>query len=272
MLLQSQPVREYATFAKVPLSPPQPSQRQSASFCSRLFLSYADDMMRIGNQRQLHQDDLLELDDDTRSQVAYEKFKVQFDRHDQSILRTVVHTYGWKFMLLGLALVFSTACNLFAPVVLHHVIDAFTAPEVDLMSLSVWLAPFFASRLVNALVSPHASFQAELIVFRLGVSLKALLFEKAMRCSVQSRSDDKAVDLANIYTSDVDRVVQCSNDINTLWILPIQIGVAVYMLYDVLGLAAFAGLAAIALSMIMIAPFTGHIPYLVTLQIDKLVT
>ncbi|KAG2525914.1 hypothetical protein JM16_004152, partial [Phytophthora kernoviae] len=256
MMLQSPSSREYATFLKVPPSSPKASQRESASFCSRLFLSYADDMMQIGNQRQLDQEDLLELDDDTRSQVAYANFKRQYDRHDQSIIRTVMHTYGWKFLFFGLASAFSTTCNLFAPVVLHRVIDAFTTPEMDLKGLGVWLAPFFVSRLVNALVSPHADFQVQLVVFRMAVSLKALLFEKAMQCSVQSRNEGNTVDLANIYTSDVERVLQCTNEINTLWILPIQIGVVVYMLYDILGLAAFAGLVVIALSMLVAFFFT----------------
>ncbi|KAL4151109.1 hypothetical protein PRNP1_010495 [Phytophthora ramorum] len=257
MLLQNSPsAREYATFLKVPSASPKAPRRQSASLLSRLFLSYADEMMATGNTRQLDQDDLLELDDDSRSAVAYAHFRRHYDQQDQSIVRTIVHGYGWTFLLCGLAWAFTTACLLFAPVVLHHVIDTFAAPEMDMASLGVWLAAFFASRLANALVTPHVDFQVQLMMFRMAVSLRALLFEKTMRRSIQSRSDDKAVDIANIYTSDIQRIIQCANQINALWILPIQIGVVVYMLYDVLGLAAFAGLVVIALSMLVAFFFT----------------
>ncbi|KAG7377287.1 hypothetical protein PHYPSEUDO_011928 [Phytophthora pseudosyringae] len=208
-------------------------------------------MMQTGNTRQLNQEDLLELDDDCRSEVAYAFFKRHFDQRGQSIVRAIGHGYGWEFLLSGLASAFTTACILFAPVVLHHVIDAFAAPEMDVTSLGVWLAAFFASRLANALVGPRVDFQLQMMAFRIAVSLRALLFEKTMRRSIQSRSDDKAVDIANIYSSDIQRVIQCANEINTLWILPIQIVVVVYMLYVVLGLAAFAGLAVIALSMLV---------------------
>ncbi|KAL4168929.1 hypothetical protein KRP22_012319 [Phytophthora ramorum] len=257
MLLQNSPsAREYATFLKVPSASPKALRRQSASLLSRLFLSYADEMMATGNTRQLDQDDLLELDDDSRSAVAYAHFRRHYDQQGQSIVRTIVHGYGWTFLLCGLAWAFTTACLLFAPVVLHHVIDTFAAPEMDTASLGVWLAAFFASRLANALVTPHVDFQVQLMMFRMAVSLRALLFEKTMRRSIQSRSDDKAVDIANIYTSDIQRIIQCANQINALWILPIQIGVVVYMLYDVLGLAAFAGLVVIALSMLVAFFFT----------------
>ncbi|EGZ11447.1 hypothetical protein PHYSODRAFT_338156 [Phytophthora sojae] len=252
MLLQNNPPssRKYATFVGVPPASPTVPQRQSASLLSRLFLSYADDMMRIGNARQLNQDDLLALDDESRSAVAYAYFKRHYDRHGRSIVRAIVHGYGSRFLLCGLASVFTTACILFAPIVLHHVIDAFAAPEMDLTSLGLWLAAFFASRLANALVTPHVDFQLQLMTFRMAVSLRALLFEKTMRRSIQSRSNDKAVDIANIYSSDIQRVIQCTNEINTIWIFPIQIGVVVYMLYDVLGVAALAGFVVIALSML----------------------
>ncbi|KAG2776896.1 hypothetical protein PC116_g31505, partial [Phytophthora cactorum] len=183
-------------------------------------------------------------------------FKRHYDQQHQSIVRAIVHGYGWKFLLCGLASAFTTACILFAPAVLHHVIDAFAALEMDLTSLGMWLVAFFASRLANALVAPHVDFQIQLMVFHIAVSLRALLFEKTMRRSIQSRSDDKAVDIANIYSSDIQRVIQCANEINTLWILPIQIGVVVYMLYVVLGVSAFAGLAVITLSMLVAFFFT----------------
>ncbi|KAE9112320.1 Multidrug resistance-associated protein 1 [Phytophthora fragariae] len=251
MLLQSESSSKYATFLRVPAP-----RRQSASLLSKLFLSYADDMMRTGNARQLNPDDLLELEAESRSAVAYAHFKRHFDRHDQSIIRAIVGGYGGRFLLCGLASVLTTACVLFAPAVLHHVIDAFAAPTLELPSLALWLAAFFASRLFIALVTPHVDFQLQLMVFRLAVALRALLFEKTMRRSIQSRSDDKAVDIANIYSADIDRVIYVASEINMLWLLPIQIGVVVYMLYDVLDVAAFAGLVVIALSMLMAFFFT----------------
>ncbi|ETP31259.1 hypothetical protein F442_19866 [Phytophthora nicotianae P10297] len=77
-----------------------------------------------------------------------------------------------------------------------------------------------------------------------------------MRRSIQSRSDDKAVDVANNYSLDIQRVIQCANEINTLWIVPIQIGAVVFILYVVLGVSAFAGLVVIALSMLVAFFFT----------------
>ncbi|GAB9475808.1 Abc transporter c family member 5, partial [Globisporangium polare] len=232
----------------------------SASFFSRMLFSYATPMMQKGNERQLNNEDLWDLEGENRTAVAFEKYNEQYERHRKSVPWAMWYTYGWSFFLCGLATVFSTACNLFAPQVLHHVIDAFTAPEIDVEDLTIWLGAFFASRLVNAIVAAQMGFYLELVALRLTVSLKTLLFQKAMRRSIQSKNEAKTVDISNLYTSDVSNILWAAFQINNLWILPVQIGVVVYMLYDVIGLAAFAGLGVIGGSMLIsfvIAKFSG---------------
>ncbi|RLN91060.1 hypothetical protein BBJ28_00026565, partial [Nothophytophthora sp. Chile5] len=250
-------VKNYATFPDVSADVAEEKQQLrastpgAASFFSRLSFSYANPMMSTGNTRQLNNDDLWELEGENRSAAAYDEFNVHYERHNKSIPKAMVTAYGGRFLVCGLAMLFSTACNLFAPAVLNHVITVFTAPEIDMNSLAVWLGVFFASRIVNAILSAQMRFYLELIALRLTVTLKTLLFQKAMRRSIQSRSESKAVDISNLFSSDVDNVLWAAFQINSLWIIPIQIAVVVYMLYAVIDVAAFAGLAVIAISMLL---------------------
>ncbi|KAG2966849.1 ABC transporter C family member 9, partial [Phytophthora cactorum] len=232
----------------------------TASFWSQLFFSYANPMMDTGNQRQLNFEDLWELEGKNRSAAALGEFVVQYERHGKSITRAMVATYGREFLMWGLVMLVSTACGLFAPVVLNHVIEALSMAEIDMNGLSVWLGVFFASRFVNAILSVQMNYGLELIALRLTVTLKTLLFQKAMRRSLRTKSDSGAVDIANLLTSDVNNVLWAAFQVNKLWIIPIQIVVAVWMLYAVIGLAAFAGLAVIAVSMLasyFLARFSG---------------
>ncbi|KAG3124236.1 hypothetical protein PC128_g27506, partial [Phytophthora cactorum] len=207
-------------------------------------------MMRAGNTRQLDNDDLWELEGENRSAAAFDEFVVHYERHDKSIIKGMATAYGGRFFLCGLATLFSTACNVFAPAVLNHVVTVFAAPQIDMSNLSIWLGVFFASRLVNAIVISQMHFYLELIALRLTVTLKALLFRKAMRRSIQSKGESKTVDISNLFSSDVDNVLWAAFQINSLWVIPLQIAVVVYMLYAVIDLAAFAGLGVIAVSML----------------------
>ncbi|KAJ0389781.1 hypothetical protein ATCC90586_011621 [Pythium insidiosum] len=55
--------------------------------------------------------------------------------------------------------------------------------------------------------------------------------------------------MVNLFSSDVNNVLWAAFNVNMLWILPLQIAVVLYMLYNVIDLAAFAGLGVIAVSM-----------------------
>ncbi|KAE9102605.1 Multidrug resistance-associated protein 1 [Phytophthora fragariae] len=230
------------------------STLSDASFLSRLFFSFANPVMNTGNLRQLNFEDLWELKGELRSAAALKEFVEHFERHDKSISKAMAAAYGAEFLRWGLAMLFSTACGLFAPVVLNHVISAFSEVDLDINDLSMWLGVFFVSRFVDAILSTQMNYALELVALRLTVTLKTLLFHKAMRRSFRTKNDPAAVEMSNLLTSDV-------NNVNKLWVIPIQIVVAVWMLYVVIGLAAFAGLAVIAVSILasyFLAKFSGE--------------
>lgn len=207
--------------------------------------------MSTGSRRQLELDDLWALDGDDSCARACAALKTNLDLRGGSVLKAVLAAYGPKIALCGAAALFSTACSVFAPVVLHHFIDAFTAPQLDVKDLSLWLGIFFASRLLNVAVLSQMQFRSQLIALRLTGGLKSLLYEKSLRRRVGGASeDDKAADIVNLFTADMTNILWAAVQVNNLWILPLQVAVITYLLFTVLGLAALAGLIVILLSMI----------------------
>lgn len=199
--------------------------------------------MRLGNERQLQNDDLWELEDEYMTQNAFAELNEQYVRRNRSVLAAVWFMYWSAFVVCGFGAVVSMACELFAPVVLNYVITAFAAPVMDMDSLMRWLAVFLVSRVVNAVVYTQMVFRLEMTSLRLTSVIKALLFQKAMRRSSLSRSDADMVDISNLFATDDDNIVTAAPQLNKMWLLPIQIAVVIAMLYSVLGLIAFAGLA-----------------------------
>ncbi|KAJ0395751.1 hypothetical protein P43SY_005668 [Pythium insidiosum] len=221
----------------------------ATSWWSQLLFRFVDPVMAVGNQRQLGIDDLWEVQGENQTARAYDTFKRQFDRCRGSVLRAMAATYAKPFLACGAATLFTSACSVFAPAVLHHVVDAFTADTLDFHDLSLWLGAFFLSKLVNAFVVAQSGFYLELVALRLVNAMKSLLFEKALRRSVHANHDADVPDLVNLFSSDVNNVLWAAFNVNMLWILPLQIAVVLYMLYNVIDLAAFAGLGVIAVSM-----------------------
>ncbi|KAL4166209.1 hypothetical protein KRP22_013474 [Phytophthora ramorum] len=237
----------YSTFDKS--RPDAPSDGPEAASCgSRLLFSFAGPLMQLGAERQLTPDDLWELERANQTKTAFSAFSQHYETSTGSLVHAVARSYGGKLALCGAASLVSAACGLFAPLVLHHVIEAFAAPVTDLPDLSLWLGLFFTSRLVNALVSAHLAYYLDVLGLRLTAALKALLFQKTLRRNAAKAPPAEAVDVSNLFTSDANSVSTVAHYINSAWILPVQIGGVVYMLYWVIGAAAFAGLAVIGAS------------------------
>ncbi|TYZ57199.1 hypothetical protein PybrP1_011149 [[Pythium] brassicae (nom. inval.)] len=249
------------------------SSASNASFLSRLLFSYATPKMQLGNERQLNHDDLWTLEGDDEPAEAFRQFNEQFERHHKSVLSGMWHSYARSLLLCGIATAFSVACTLFAPQVLHHVIGAIAAPAIETTDLVIWLGAFFASRPANVVVAAQMNFHLQRVVLRLTVALNTLIFTKAMKRSIQSKSDAKAIAISNLYSPDVSNVMWAAFKINNLWIMPVQIAVIVFMLYNVIGLAAFAGLGAIGLSMfasIVVAKIAGSIYKTMAVSLDRI--
>ena len=185
--------------------------------------------MKEGNHRQLNQEDLWRLKPANQSKELHKQFKHNLGATHGAIVPALVRTYGRPVLICGLASFFTVACDVFAPVVLNHVIDAFAAPALDIEGLLSWLGAFFASRLVNAVISSHNEFRMEIKVgLRLTAALKTMIFDKLLRCSRSGKRRSKEGDIANLLTTDIDTVMWASFVLNKALIMPLQIVVVIY--------------------------------------------
>jgi hypothetical protein len=72
-------------------------------------------------------------------------------------------------------------------------------------------------------------------------------YQKTLLLSSQSRQAHTLGSITNLYTVDADRVVAVTVALHNFWALPLQIGIAMVLLYYVVSWAMFAGLGAIVL-------------------------
>ncbi|DAZ98524.1 TPA: hypothetical protein N0F65_007023 [Lagenidium giganteum] len=146
----------------------------TGSWWSKTLFAASYPVMQQGKERQLNLEDLWQLERENRSAEAFAKFKRRYLSYNALSSVPPLHRTA------------CTSCQ----------------PELDFEDLIKWLAAFFASRLLNAFLTAHAFYHIEVALIRLGVSLKSLLFEKAMRRSMQSKQDKNAVEISNLYSVD----------------------------------------------------------------------
>ena len=83
----------------------------------------------------------------------------------------------------------------------------------------------------------------------------SMFFRKSLRISSAGKKDTTSGEIVNLMSVDAQRICDLVPYVNMLWSSPLQIVVAIYMLYQILGPSVFAGL----LVMIVLVPVNGVI-------------
>ena len=70
-----------------------------------------------------------------------------------------------------------------------------------------------------------------------------------------ARKDSTVGEVVNLMAVDAQRLMDLTAYVNLAWSSPLQIALSIYFLYDIIGVAVFAGLAV----MILLVPVNGFL-------------
>ncbi|KAH9180101.1 hypothetical protein AeNC1_017255, partial [Aphanomyces euteiches] len=236
MLRSNQP--KYSTFdaATKKVHP-----RQEASFLSRVFLSWCLPLVR--EQRQLNIDDVWSLENINTAETNTKALSASFKR-SQSVFWSGMDVYGYLYVLSGFMALCTRLLELVGPIVLQKVVESTS----DANQMIFWLGTLLVAKVSRALLWSHMVVLEDTVGIRFVGALKGIMFQKLLSKASYAKSDIPV--LANVYSADMDSLLWASVSLNNLWILPTQVVVISYMLYQQIGAAAFAGMGMIVLSLL----------------------
>ncbi|CAK4074732.1 unnamed protein product, partial [Aphanomyces euteiches] len=200
----------------------------AASVWSTLSFGWAESLIALGNDRQLSSDDMWPLQD--ANKVAP--------------LSTFFSIYWRPFVGIGVLELFIAVCSLYGPgFVLGQVIAALEAAEFDSIYVLKLVGSLFGLSVANAVAKAHMSFLNNLVGMQFSACLRSMLFEKSLKLSAKSKKDKSAGDIANLFSVDVVNVMDFALNAHQMWVVPLQLLVVLFLLYQVVGWASFVGLA-----------------------------
>ncbi|GLE07737.1 hypothetical protein PINS_up018368 [Pythium insidiosum] len=220
---------------------------QARAWCvSRALLSWVSPLIALGNRKQLDGDDIWPLQRAHQAAVVSTPFARDYEA-TQSIVRAFLRSFGWRFVLTGVAFFVSTASTLVGPLVLNHVVSALSAHTYDVRDLLTWILGLLATQLVQALADNYANFDSEVIAIQFTGALKNLIYRKTLKLDAEARREKSVGDITNMYTTDCEMILMAAYFVHQLWLVPLQVVGAGVLLYRLLGPASFAGFGVILL-------------------------
>uniref|UniRef100_A0A804RD73 ABC transporter C family member 3 n=3 Tax=Zea mays TaxID=4577 RepID=A0A804RD73_MAIZE len=103
---------------------------------------------------------------------------------------------------------------------------------------------FVVAKVLECLSQRHLFFRLQQAGIRARSALVAVLYQKSLALSSQSRRSHTSGEMINIVSVDADRVGIFSWYLHEVWQVPLQVVMAMFILYSTLGVASLAALGA----------------------------
>ncbi|KAK3912845.1 Canalicular multispecific organic anion transporter 2 [Frankliniella fusca] len=254
-----------------------------ASFINKIFFGWYDRMAWKGFRRPLEQKDLWELNPMDMSTGVVPLFFSHWNKQNKkadakafasakprkavSVLPALFRSFGGPFVFAAAMELCGNMLTFVSPQILKRLI-AFTVDVNEPMWKGlVYAGAMLITALVQTLLMSQYNIRMNLVGMRVRTALVAAIYRKSLRMSNVARKDKTVGEIVTLMSVDAQRFLDLGGLITMVWSAPIQIIVALYFLWDILGVSVLAGLA----SMILLIPVNGVIANkMKTLQIKQM--
>uniref|UniRef100_A0A0U9HSH2 Putative ABCC protein n=1 Tax=Chrysomela populi TaxID=154003 RepID=A0A0U9HSH2_CHRPP len=268
----------------------KPSPEITSNICSRLFYCWFLPFFKFGYQNNLQVKDIYntteydlsgsladELERNWMNEIERENGKKENGKKKSkpSLTKAIFKTFYKPYSVYGICLFLQCAViKMLQPIVLALYIQFYDTSSEELSSTTGWL---FGSGVVllaflNVTITHFTSLGCQRVGMRVRIACCSLIYRKLLKLNHTSLGQTAAGQLVNLLSNDVLRFDLASNFLHYAWIMPIQAVLAFYVMYSNVGIAAVAGMLAIAIQAIPIQGYLsklqGILRYKIALRTD----
>ncbi|GAA30468.2 ATP-binding cassette subfamily C (CFTR/MRP) member 10, partial [Clonorchis sinensis] len=209
----------YGELADISKLPPLPIRLNTIDLESKI----AADQKLFGNNNG----------DDSKSSV----------RNSWPFIKFVSRVFGTEFVFLGFLKFMLSAINLCSPVALNFFILSLSNKDSSYSLSSLWGGLLVSLTFLAALVGAHYDYRMATFGYKIRVSVTTLLYRRILSVRTTSLSGIGTGGLVNYLTADADRIVNLAPSIHEVWAMPLQLLLAIVLLYHQLGVSCLVGVA-----------------------------
>ncbi|CAK9179483.1 unnamed protein product, partial [Ilex paraguariensis] len=229
----------------------------SASFFCVLTFSWMGNLIAAGSKKTLDLEDVPQLAsiDSVRSAFPILRNKVESDCESSSKVTTFVLVKAliftvWKEILLSafLALAYTLATYV-GPYLIDTFVQYINGRREFKNEGYLLVSTFFIAKLVECLAQRHWFFKSQQAGFRARAALVAMIYNKGLTLSCQSKQSHTSGEIINFMTVDAERIGDFGWYMHDPWMVLLQVALAMAILYKNLGLASIATFVATVLVM-----------------------
>ncbi|KAL6874374.1 hypothetical protein ACP4OV_013394 [Aristida adscensionis] len=235
-----------------------------ANILQLITYSWVNPLIATGYKKPLEKNDVPDVDGQDSAEFLSDSFRKIIDDVERRHGSSSSSIYTAMFLFLrrkatinaGLAVLHASASYV-GPLLINDLVK-FLGGERKYGHITGYLlaAVILSAKVVETIAQSQWFFGAQQLGMRLRAALISHIYQKGLQLSFSSRQKHNTGEIINYMGVDVQRISDAVWYMNYIWMLPIQLSLAVYVLYQNLGVGAWAGLAAILAVMACNIPLT----------------
>lgn len=171
----------------------------------------------------------------------------------------MIKAYGGPFWFAGFLQLIISALTFASPFLLRELIG-YTESQLNPMieTQPFWQGmlltfAFFMVSLLLAIINAQYFKNTFLVGFRIRTGVISAIYRKALRISSAAKKDSTVGEIVNLMAIDAQSFFELISYVHIIWSGPIVIGITIWLLWDILGIAVVSGIVV----MFLMFPITG---------------
>jgi ABC-type multidrug transport system fused ATPase/permease subunit len=235
-----------------------------AGILSLLTFSWMSPLIDIGNKKTLDLEDVPQLHDTDSVVGLAPKFRSMLESPDGGersgvttfkLIKALYFTAQWEILVTAFFAFIYTVASYVGPALIDTFVQYLNGRRQYNHEGYVLVITFFAAKIVECLSQRHWFFRLQKVGIRMRSALVAMIYEKGLTLSCQSKQGRTSGEIINFMTVDAERIGNFSWYMHDPWMVLLQVGLALWILYRNLGLASIAALVATIIVMLINFPF-----------------
>ncbi|KAJ4953538.1 hypothetical protein NE237_030370 [Protea cynaroides] len=230
-------------------------------FMSKMSFWWLNPLMRKGREKTLEEEDIPRLSELNTAETCYTLFMEQLNKQKQSnlstppsIMWTIVSCHWKEILISGFFALLKIITVSAGPLLLNAFIQIAEGKEIFKYEGYVLATSLFIAKCLESLSQRQWYFRSRIIGLQIRSLLSAAIYRKQLRLSNAAKMVHSAGNIMNYVTVDAYRVGEFPYWFHQTWTTGLQLCIALMILFHAVGLATFAALIVIILTVLCNTP------------------
>ncbi|KAF9419224.1 hypothetical protein HW555_004151 [Spodoptera exigua] len=226
--------------------------RKKPNILSRIFVWWIFPVLITGNKRDVEEDDLIVPSKKFNSERQGEYFErywfeevsaAERENREPSLWKALRRAYWVQYMPGAIFVLIISALRTVQPLLFSQLLSYWSVDsDMQQLDAGLYALAMLGINFITMMCTHHNNLFVMRFSMKVKIAASSLLFRKLLRMSQVSVGDVAGGKLVNLLSNDVARFDYAFMFLHYLWVVPLQVGVVLYFVYDAAGWAPYVGL------------------------------